>query len=143
VSFQNKKPYYFLEKSKKSTTLLVLAVYCLLYKHMQEYRHAGLISHSCAPFPVGRKLASNPPPLPGGQTDSFARFFCNVLSCQMLLQLNCKLVYNIYNKTPKIFHIYSKVYLTISRVYCTYSKEKTLFRLNQIKHLMYGKISII
>ncbi len=120
VSFKNTEPYYFLEKSKKSTTLLVLAVYCLLYKHMQEYRHAGLISHSCAPISGGPEAGQQPPRhfRAGRRTVLHAFLQCFILQ-KMLLQLNCKLVYNIYKQTP-----YSKVYLTISRVYSTYSKEK-------------------
>jgi hypothetical protein len=108
-------------------TLLVLAVYCLLYKHMQENRHAaGLISHSCAPFPVGRKLA--PTPATSGWADGqFCTLFCNVSSCKMLLlQLKCKLVCNIYKQTPKIVHIDSIYKQPLTTQGCTIKKNSII-----------------
>ncbi len=79
--------------------------------HVLHFRWAGSWPATPRHFRVGRRTVLH----------DFLQ--CFILQ-KMLLQLNCKLVYNIYKQTLKIFHIYSisKQPLTIPRVY---NKEKT------------------
>jgi hypothetical protein len=109
---------------------------------MQEYRHAGLISRSCALFPVGRKLASNPPGTSGWvQTDSFARFSAMFHLAKNAPSTKLQVGEQYIQKDSKNI-IY--IQISIDSQESTYRKEKLHFgseKKKHLKHLMYRKMS--
>jgi hypothetical protein len=115
----NRDLVVFHKKVKNRTTLLVLAVYCLLYKHMQEYRHAGLISHSCAPISGGPEAGQQPPRHFRVCRRQFASFFAmfHLAKCSFILTASWCTIYPKSDSKTSSYIQYSTVYLTISRVH--------------------------